>query len=138
MNNLSRARAASERSSIRSRGARTGTSEQPQPGNADDATPSKFAIEISDAIRAHITRCSERATEQAELLETIGEQSFEMVGEIHGGLSDDALRYHAHRMRGLVVHTLGVVAELQRVVGQLDALASMRAAERANDERDET
>ncbi|MBX3260111.1 MAG: hypothetical protein KF782_10500 [Labilithrix sp.] len=99
-------------------------------------TPAHTIRELCDAIRGEISRCAQHAAEQAELLESIGEQSFDTVGEIYSDSDSDALMRRSHRIRGLVVHGLVVLAELQSVVGRLDALAAMRAAERANDEPD--
>lgn len=140
MKNLSRAHAASEHArasspSHRSRpDVRAGGAEQARVRNDGDTTASKTVDELGAAIRGEISRCARRAVEQAELLESIGEQSFELVSEIHGNADAEALRRRSHGIRGLVVHSLVVLAELQRVAGRLDALAAMRAAERANDD----
>ncbi|MCW5831347.1 MAG: hypothetical protein KIS78_02685 [Labilithrix sp.] len=94
---------------------------------------SNAVLELAAAIRREVSRCAKHAVDQAELLESIGEQSFALVSEIHGSADAEALRRRSHGIRGLVVHTLVVLAEFQRVAGRLDALAAMRAAERAND-----
>ena len=95
------------------------------------------AAELSDALCEEISRCASRTVEQAELLESIGEQSFELVNEISSNADPQTLMRCSHGIRGLVMHSLIVLAELQRVAGRLDALATMRAAERANDVPDE-
>lgn len=59
------------------------------------------------------------------------------VSEIYSNSDAGALRRRSHLIRGLVVHSHVVLAELQRVAGRLDALAVMRVAERANDPPDD-
>jgi hypothetical protein len=63
------------------------------------------------------------------LLESIATQSFALTGEIFRGARSAELLHLSHRMRGLVVHALGVLAELQCVAGRLDALAALRGVE---------
>jgi transglutaminase-like putative cysteine protease len=138
MKNLSRASAASERArtsstSRRSRpGARVSETEQARTLIDSDTRAARTVHELAAALRGEITRCARRAVEQAELLESIGAQSFELVSEINADADTEALTRRSHGIRGLVVHSLVVLAELQRAAGRLDALAALRAAERAN------
>ncbi len=90
--------------------------------------------EVAAAISGEIARCSLRALEQAELLESVGVQSFEIGGEIFRDATAQELNRRSHALRGLVLHALGVLAELQHVSGRLDALAALRAAEEAEDD----
>ena len=68
--------------------------------------------ERADALRREIKRCAARATEQALLLESIGAQSFDLT-EVWTDDDEDQLTRRSHDIRGLVVHALCVLAELQ-------------------------
>ena len=70
------------------------------------------------------------------VLESIGAQSFNVTSEIFRDARPAELLRLSHRMRGVVVHALGVLAELQCVAGRLDALAALRAVEPARAPRD--
>jgi hypothetical protein len=93
------------------------------------AVPPSPIDEVAGALSAEIARCAACATERALLLESISTQSFNMSTEIFQDARSDKLRQLSHRIRGLVAHALGVLAELQCVAGRLDALAALRAAE---------
>jgi hypothetical protein len=85
--------------------------------------------EVSSVLRGEIGRCSARTAEQAALLESIAAQTFDLALDNLREASAEELERRSHVIQGIVVHALGVVAELQRVVGKLSALAVLRAAE---------
>lgn len=89
--------------------------------------------EVGDALRAEIGRCGTRAVEQALLLDSVGAQAYQLTCEIYPDVVAGELRRRSHAIRGLVAHAHGVLAELQCVAGRLDALAVLRAAERATE-----
>jgi hypothetical protein len=65
------------------------------------------------------------------VLESIGVQSFDITRDIFRNARSPELLLLSHRIRGLVAHALGVLAELQCIAGRLDALAALRAADPA-------
>jgi hypothetical protein len=84
--------------------------------------------EVSAAVSGHIGRCVARAVEHATMLESIGSQAFTAVGELTRSAPPDDLVQKAHALRGLVLHGLAVLAELQSVAGALAAVAAVRQA----------
>ena len=100
-------------------------------GRAEAPSVPSAIDEIADALSGEIARCAARATEHAMLLESIGAQSFDMTGQIFRDARSTELLLLSHRIRGLVGHAFGVLAELQCIAGRLDALAALRAAEPA-------
>jgi hypothetical protein len=108
------------------------------PAGAASGSTSIAYTELVDALSGEIARCAARATEQARLLESIGAQSFGLVCEIYRDNDSDTLTRHSHNIRGLVVHGLTILAELQCVAGRLGALAALRAAEQAANVDEET
>jgi hypothetical protein len=88
-----------------------------------------LADEVSGAVNGHIGRCVARAIEHAAVLENIGSQAFTAVGELAREAQAEELLQKAHALRGLVLHGLGVLAELQGVAGSLAALAAVRQAQ---------
>ena len=91
--------------------------------------PPRAIDEMMDLLNGEVGRCATWATENAMLLESIATQSFALTGEIFRGARSAELLHLSHRMRGLVVHALGVLAELQCVAGRLDALAALKGVE---------
>ena len=92
--------------------------------------------EVAATLHSEITRCATRATEHAMLLESIAAHSFTLTGEIFPDSRAPDLLQLSHRIRGIVLQGLGVLAELQCVAGRLDALASLRAADPSLEPRD--
>jgi hypothetical protein len=82
--------------------------------------------ELTDAVSGEIARCAARAAEQAQLLESIGSQTFAVTDEIFRTAHPSTLLQRSHAIRGLVAHALAVLTELQCVAGRLDALATIR------------
>ena len=68
------------------------------------------------------------------MLESIGSQAFTTVGELARSAPPDDLVQKAHALRGLVLHGLAVLAELQSVAGSLAAFAAVRQAHESEPE----
>jgi hypothetical protein len=84
--------------------------------------------EVMARLDAETRRCVARANEQATLLESIAGDAVEAIGDIHADDPAQELAYRAHRLRGVVLNALVVLAEFQLVAGRLDALASIQQA----------
>jgi hypothetical protein len=82
--------------------------------------------EVMASSSGEITRCARRAADHACLLESIGSLVVEMTCEVHKDSSSPELLRRARGIRGLVVHALGVLADLQCEAGRLDALAMIK------------
>jgi hypothetical protein len=93
--------------------------------------------EVADTLGGEVARCAARATEHAMVLESIGVQSFDITRDIFRNARSPELLLLSHRIRGLVVHALSVLAELQCIAGRLDALAALRAADPALEPKDD-
>lgn len=85
--------------------------------------------EVGAAISGEVGRCVARASHQASLLESIAAQAFDLTCETFRDDDSDRLLARSHYLKGVVVHALQVVAELQCAVGELGALAAVRAAD---------
>lgn len=82
--------------------------------------------ELLAAISAEARRSVAHASEQATRLETIASDAMDAVGGVHVDDPPEELSYRAHRLRGLVLNALVVLAELQLIAGKLDLIASLQ------------
>ena len=80
------------------------------------------------AVQVEVARVSARAGEHAAILESIGIQAFEAAGTLAADASASDLVRRAHETRGIVLHALAVLADLQAEVGRMQTLAAMRQA----------
>lgn len=93
--------------------------------------PAITAAEFADlvcSLDAEVGRVAERAGEQAEILASISAQAHEVAGVLHRDSAGRELLRRSHELRGLVLHALGVLAELQFDAGRMQALAAVRQA----------
>ena len=99
----------------------------------DQASPDVGGVtayqEVCAIVSGQIARCATRGVEQATLLESIGSETFSLVGELDRHAPPTVLLQKASALRGLVLHGLGVLAELQSLAGSLAVFAAIRQAE---------
>jgi len=82
--------------------------------------------EMTDALSGEIAHCAALAAEKATVLESIGAQAFAVTGEIFRGAGSTDLLRRSHGIRGLVLHALTALTELQNIAGRLETLAALR------------
>lgn len=104
------------------RGSPTAPAREVRPGTAEGSS------DVACAIQAEVARCAARAAEHAAVLESIGAQAFDAAGILFSDAPATELLRRAHEVRGLVLHALGVLADLQSEAGRLQALAAIREA----------
>lgn len=84
--------------------------------------------EVGATLSAEARRCAARANEQAALLESIAGAAVDAIGDLREDDAAAELASRAHRLRGVVLNALVVLAEFQLVAGRLDAIARIQAA----------
>jgi hypothetical protein len=84
------------------------------------STPKSLVVVSQSAYRdllvafdAEIAAAATRAGDHAEVLGAIGAQAFEVAGLLGHHSSASELLRNAHQLRGLMIHALAVLAELQ-------------------------
>jgi hypothetical protein len=82
--------------------------------------------ELLATISAEATRAVTRANEQAARLENVASEAIETISDLHVDDTPEELLYRAHRLRGVVLNALIVIAEFQLVAGKLDTIAAIR------------
>jgi len=81
---------------------------------------------VTATLVAETRRCVARANEQALLLESIAGAAVDAIGDLQVTDPSAQLAHRAHRLRGVVLNALVVLAEFQLVAGRLDALARVQ------------
>lgn len=101
---------------------------QPQTSETGTEThPEPFLlVEVRAGLDLEIGRSLARATDQACILESIGAQAFEAIGDVQRRAPARELFHRSHRLRGVIHHALSILSELQFEAGRLDALAAIR------------
>jgi len=77
-------------------------------------------------LSAETRRCVAHANEQAILLESIADAAVDAIGDLREDDPAAQLANRAHRLRGVVLNALAVLAEFQLVAGRLDLLARVQ------------
>jgi hypothetical protein len=88
--------------------------------------PPTIADEVAGALRGEIRRAIGVASQQSVLLQSIAVQVTTLTDDILVDFSAEQLSQRAHEIRGVVIHGLCVLNELQHVNGRLEALAAIR------------
>ncbi len=83
--------------------------------------------EVGARLSGEVARSIIRIGDQALLLESIAGRSFSLSCDLFRDAKSEELSARAHEVRGVVLHALAVLAELQYLAGRLDALAALRA-----------
>lgn len=84
------------------------------------------ADEVAAAVRAEVRRTIGAATQRATLLRSIAAQVSALTTELLVDSAPEEHRQRAHELRGVVLHGLTVIAELQHINGRLETLAAIR------------
>lgn len=92
------------------------------------------ADEVASALRGEIRRALTVAGEQSTLLQSIAVQVTALTGEGRVDSTAEELSQRAHELRGVVLHGLSVLSELQHVNGRLESLAAIRRSFGGTDE----
>lgn len=79
----------------------------------------------ADGAEAEVRRCVARASEHAVVLGSVARAATDTLGETFADLPGEELAAQAHRLRGLVLHGLALLADLQLEAGRLEGLAVM-------------
>lgn len=82
--------------------------------------------EVTAAVRAEFRRSISAATQRATLLRSIASQVSTLTTEILADSTPDQHRQSAHELRGVVLHGLTVLTELQHINGRLETLAAIQ------------
>lgn len=94
------------------------------------------ADEVGGAVRGEIRRAAGVATQQATILQSIAIQITSLTEEILADFTAEQLNQRAHQIRGVVIHGLCVLNELQHVNGRLESLAAIRRSISSSDEEE--
>ncbi|MBX3232578.1 MAG: hypothetical protein KIT84_16505 [Labilithrix sp.] len=98
---------------------------------ASTRTPKKNASvslgeEVTASVRGEVRRAVSAATQRATLLRSIASQVSALTTEILVDSTPEQHRQRAHELRGVVLHGLTVLAELQHINGRLETLATLQ------------
>lgn len=94
--------------------------------------PSRGAIgvsvgdEVTAAVRAEVRRAIGAATQRATLLRSIASQVSALTTELLVDSTPEQHRQRAHELRGVVLHGLTVLTDLQHINGRLETLAAIQ------------
>jgi hypothetical protein len=86
-----------------------------------------FARDVPATLIAEVSRCAARVGNLGAVLENIGGGAVEATCDIGRRFQSQDLERRAHRVRGVVMHGLSVLCELQCEAGRLHALAALQA-----------
>lgn len=81
--------------------------------------------ELAATIRAELRRALGAATRRADLLGSIATQVSATTAEAFADAAPAAHRQRAHELRGVVLHALTVLLELEHINGRLETLAGL-------------
>lgn len=84
------------------------------------------ADEAASAVRGEIKRALSVAGQQSTLLHSIAVQVTALTDDVLVDSTAEQLSQRAHELRGVVIHGLCVLNELQHVNGRLESLAAIR------------
>lgn len=93
-----------------------------------------LADEVAGAVRGEIRRAISVAGQQSTLLHSIAVQVTALTDDLIADSTADQLNQRAHELRGVVIHGLNVLNELQHVNGRLESLAAIRRSFPPEDE----
>lgn len=90
------------------------------------ATAPTIADEVASALRGEIRRAVGVAAQQSTILQSIAVQVTTLTEDILVDFTAEQLSQRAHEIRGVVIHGLSVLSELQHANGRLESLAAIR------------
>lgn len=94
----------------------------------DRVTSELLLRELLAALSAELGRAVARGNELSVRLENIAEDAVDSIADVQLDDAPAELAYRAHRLRGVVLNALLVLADFQLVAGKLEAIAALRQA----------